>query len=337
MGLARNIESVKSLADIDICLVEEAEQVTEDSWLVLIPTIRKEGSEIWPIWNRRLRGSATDSRFIIDPPDDSCIVELNYRDNPWFPTELDAERLQDKEKRPGTYSHIWEGGYLESSETHPFMDYSIHPIPELDPVAYAKWAAGLYRVVSIDHSQCVGRDYFVIAEQGRDAYGKTYLLDLYRTNTADITERLKQSARFIRKRRPERLVIEDTSESRTFIDVLKLHFRDNDISMTITTPTASSRGSKEPYIVNWLEPLLDDGLYYAKQDACDIIHQELYSFDITKKDNLDDILDTLASGIRYLITPKVEKQVQAFKMTGIKGLDDQRKKLNRALKGKKVK
>lgn len=40
-----------------------------------------------------------------------CIVEMNYRDNPWFPASLEEERLDDKEKRPDSYGHIWEGEF----------------------------------------------------------------------------------------------------------------------------------------------------------------------------------------------------------------------------------
>jgi phage terminase large subunit len=39
-------------------------------------------------------------------------VELNWRDNPWFPETLNKKRLADKEKRPDQYPHIWEGDFV---------------------------------------------------------------------------------------------------------------------------------------------------------------------------------------------------------------------------------
>jgi phage terminase large subunit len=91
--------------------VDEAEPVSETAWEKAIPTVREEGSEIWLTWNPERKGSATHKRFREDPPVNSKIVEMNWRDNPWFPAVLDAKRLEDKAKRPDSYDHIWEGGF----------------------------------------------------------------------------------------------------------------------------------------------------------------------------------------------------------------------------------
>lgn len=119
-GLRHNAKEIKSTADIDICWVEEAEAVSESSWSVLIPTIRKAGSEIWLTWNPEDSDSATQRRFIANPPPDSMIVEMNWCDNPWFPEELDAERLHDLKHRPDTYGHVWDGECLEITEAQVF-------------------------------------------------------------------------------------------------------------------------------------------------------------------------------------------------------------------------
>jgi phage terminase large subunit len=119
-GLRHNAREIKSLDGIDICWVEEAESVSEASWSVLIPTIRKEGSEIWCTWNPEDSDSATSRRFIQNPPESCCIVKINYTDNPWFPAELEAERLHDLKYRPETYGHIWEGDCLEITDAQVF-------------------------------------------------------------------------------------------------------------------------------------------------------------------------------------------------------------------------
>lgn len=117
-GLRHNTSSIKSLAQIDICIVEEAEDVPESSWLDLEPTIRAPLSEIWIIWNRKKKGSPTSARFIDNPPPRSNIVQMNYCDNPWFPLELEEQRLHALEVMdPAVYRHVWEGAYLEMTES----------------------------------------------------------------------------------------------------------------------------------------------------------------------------------------------------------------------------
>jgi len=115
-GLRRSLDAIKSKARIMLAWVDEAEQVSDMAWQKLIPTVREEGSEIWVTWNPESKYSATHERFRVNPPKDSKIAELNYTDNPWFPSTLEAERIEDKEKRIDMYEHIWEGGFLVFSE-----------------------------------------------------------------------------------------------------------------------------------------------------------------------------------------------------------------------------
>lgn len=121
-GLRHNIGSIKSLAQIDLCIVEEAEDVPEASWQALEPTIRADKSEIWVIWNPRLEGSPVDQRFRQNTPPRTAIVEMNYTDNPWFTPVLEEQRLhQQHTLDPETYSHIWEGAYLAQSKATIFL------------------------------------------------------------------------------------------------------------------------------------------------------------------------------------------------------------------------
>lgn len=115
-GLRHNISSIKSMAQIDLCIVEEAEDVPESSWRDLLPTVRAPKSEIWVIWNPRLDGSPVDKRFVKATPPDTQIVTINHDDNPWFPIVLDAQRRYDQASMdPALYAHIWEGAYLTNS------------------------------------------------------------------------------------------------------------------------------------------------------------------------------------------------------------------------------
>ena len=115
-GLRHNYKSLKSTANIGICWIEEAETVSEESWRALTPTIRAPGSEIWATWNPERLDSPTRQRLILHPPTNSKIVEVNWRDNPWFPPELEQERQDDLRYRPDTYEHIWEGACLTRTD-----------------------------------------------------------------------------------------------------------------------------------------------------------------------------------------------------------------------------
>lgn len=116
IGLRHNLDSIKSKARIHLLWVDEAEPVSEAAWIKTTPTVREHGSEIWVTWNPERKGSATDLRFRQNQDDDMMIVEMNWRDNPWFPEVLEKERLRDQEVRPEQYSHIWEGGYKTAVE-----------------------------------------------------------------------------------------------------------------------------------------------------------------------------------------------------------------------------
>lgn len=108
-GLHHSIDEIKSMEAIDICWVEEAQNVSARSWDILIPTIRKENSEIWISFNPNLRTDATYKRFIENPPQNSVIKCVNWRDNPFFNKTLNDERLALKAVDLDLYNHIWEG------------------------------------------------------------------------------------------------------------------------------------------------------------------------------------------------------------------------------------
>jgi phage terminase large subunit len=110
-GLDRSIDSIKSKSRILLCWVDEAEPVTEEAWQILIPTLREEDSELWVTWNPKRKMASVEARFRQSKDPLVKTVEMNWRDNPWFPQKLDRERLRDLEERPDFYPHIWEGEY----------------------------------------------------------------------------------------------------------------------------------------------------------------------------------------------------------------------------------
>lgn len=121
-GLRHNSSGIKSLAKVDLTIVEEAEDVPEESWLALEATVfRQPKSELWAVWNPRVDGSPVDKRFRKTPPERSIVVEVNWNDNPYFPPGLDTLRQREQQRLdPATYAHVWEGAYLENSDSQVF-------------------------------------------------------------------------------------------------------------------------------------------------------------------------------------------------------------------------
>jgi phage terminase large subunit len=108
-GMRQNVAKVRSLEGIDICWVEEAATVLNRSWEVLIPTIRKDNSEIWVSFNPELDSDNTYQRFVISPPTDAVVRHVTWRDNPFFPSVLRREMEDLQAKDPDAYAHIYGG------------------------------------------------------------------------------------------------------------------------------------------------------------------------------------------------------------------------------------
>lgn len=109
-GLANTtIDSIKSFEGVDICWVEEAQNVSERSWEILIPTIRKAGSEIWISFNPSEESDPTYQRFVIKPPPSSIVHKINWDSNKFLPAELRAEKDYLYSVDPEAAAHVWGG------------------------------------------------------------------------------------------------------------------------------------------------------------------------------------------------------------------------------------
>lgn len=115
-GIKNNPTKIKSIEAIDICWIEEAENVSDESWNILIPTIRKEGSEIWLTWNPKNILDPTYQRFVVNPPDDMVDIVVNYTDNIYLPDVLRLEAESCKARDYDLYRHIWLGEPVADSE-----------------------------------------------------------------------------------------------------------------------------------------------------------------------------------------------------------------------------
>jgi phage terminase large subunit len=117
VGVRNNITAIKSMEGIDIFWLTEATHVSNHTWDTLLPTVRRDppfgpfskGSEVWIDFNPDLASDDTYKRWVLDPPDDSVVVEVNWRDNPWFPEILRKQLESMKAKDYDDYLTVWEG------------------------------------------------------------------------------------------------------------------------------------------------------------------------------------------------------------------------------------
>ena len=133
-GLRRSINEIKSMEGVDVCWVEEAQTISNNSWQILIPTIRKEGSEIWISFNPEQDSDPTFQRFVINTPPNSIKEKVGWEDNPHLPKTLEAERLYMLQVDPEAYAHVWGGECRQISDAVIFRNrYEIRDFDEPDP------------------------------------------------------------------------------------------------------------------------------------------------------------------------------------------------------------
>jgi phage terminase large subunit len=126
-GLRTNPDAVKSTEGLDIAAVFEANKVSQRSWDMLIPTVRKDGSEIWAEWNPEFATDPVDQLFRGEDgaPPGSIVRRVNYDDNPFFPAVLQQEMEWDRKRDAEKYAHIWLGEYQQHSEARVFKNWTV--------------------------------------------------------------------------------------------------------------------------------------------------------------------------------------------------------------------
>jgi phage terminase large subunit len=108
-GIARNLEEIKSTEGVDILWLEEAHYLNEEQWNVIEPTIRKDGSQVWLIFNPDEYTDFVYQKFVVDPPADAVVREINWQDNPYL-SRVMLEVIYDFYKRePESAPHVYGG------------------------------------------------------------------------------------------------------------------------------------------------------------------------------------------------------------------------------------
>jgi phage terminase large subunit len=124
-GIKSDPAKIKGFEEPDVCLGEEGENYSLESWKQLRPTIRNGigNSEIWISFNPRRREDPTSKIFIEKPSRHARVVTMNWDDNPWFPADLEIERQEalddirnardddERAQAQADYDHVWGGLY----------------------------------------------------------------------------------------------------------------------------------------------------------------------------------------------------------------------------------
>ena len=106
-GLWRHIDEIKSLEGVDVCWIEEAHNLTLEQWEILEPTVRKQGSQFWIIFNPQYTNDFVYQRFVVNPPPGSVVRQINYTENPFLSQTMidviEAKKAEDYEAFQHTY------------------------------------------------------------------------------------------------------------------------------------------------------------------------------------------------------------------------------------------
>ena len=147
-GMRHNIREIKSTEGVDICWAEEAQSMSAESWEILPPTIRKEGSEIWVSFNPDDENDPTYSRFVKSPPPGAIVRHVNFDQNPFFPEKMEKERQyslglitsarddSERAQAQADYDHIWLGMTQRKSAAGILKRWIIEPFDTPDDVQF---------------------------------------------------------------------------------------------------------------------------------------------------------------------------------------------------------
>lgn len=191
-GLRSNPDAVKSTEGLDIAAVFEANKVSQRSWDLLIPTVRKIGSEIWAEWNPEFATDPVDEMFRGEAgaPPGSIVRKVNWDQNPFFPEVLKQELEWDKKRDPEKYAHIWLGEYQKNSESRVFRNWTVQEFERPDGTLFRLGADWGY---SIDPSVLVR-----CSIEGNRLYVdyEAYMIGCEIVNLPDLFDRVPESRKW---------------------------------------------------------------------------------------------------------------------------------------------
>lgn len=186
----KNTDNLKSCEGVTKCWVEEGQNVTKHSWERLVPTIRRDDSEIWVSFNPELDTDETWRRFVVSPPPDAHVVKVNWSDNPWFPEVLRNEMRYMEQTDPAAFDHVWMGnprsavvGAIYENEMRAADNQGrICKVPyDRSAPVHTAWDLGYGDMVSIWMIQYIGFEHRVIDYEEGTAQAISHYLQRLQT------------------------------------------------------------------------------------------------------------------------------------------------------------
>ena len=120
-GLWRHIAEIKSLESVDVLWIEEGHSLTEAQWQILEPTIRKEGSQVWIVFNPDLATDFAYKRFVVSPPPDTIVRLINYDENPFLSATMvkiiEAAKAESDANGDDDFAHVYLGEPREDDDS----------------------------------------------------------------------------------------------------------------------------------------------------------------------------------------------------------------------------
>jgi phage terminase large subunit len=115
-GIARNLSEIKSMEGVDIAWHEECQLMTKEQWLTIDPTLRKNHSQHWMIFNPRLINDFTYQHFVLNPPEDTIVRKINYTENPFLSDTIKKRIAAFKKSNPDDFAHVYLGEPLTDDD-----------------------------------------------------------------------------------------------------------------------------------------------------------------------------------------------------------------------------
>lgn len=291
-GLKSNITSIKSINKLRVVLVDEAENVSQNSWDILLPTPRYGDVRIYVVFNPRFEDDPTYQQFVATDDPRKLVIDIQYSDNPWFPPSLERARQRDAKGDAGRYAWIWQGKFLQITDASIFGKKIVSRDFEID-ISFGEPLIGIDWGFSNDPNAVI------------EAYVKDNTL--YIRNAADkVGLELDDTAEWLVKHVP---IIQnytsraDSARPETISKVKK--DRDNPVSLIKACKKWSGSVIEGiAYIQSF-----DEIVIHPDAEACRA-EMTAYSF---KKDKFDEITaapqdedDHYADALRYALEPLIK-------------------------------
>ena len=294
-GLKSNVTSIKSITKLRVVLIDEAENVSQNSWDILRPTPRYGKVRIYVVFNPKFETDPTWQEFVAKKDDRTLHINIGWRDNPWFPESLNNQRLRDAKGDAGRYAWIWEGKFLQLSDASILGKKLTQRDFEIDE-SFGDPLLGVDWGFSNDPTAVI------------EAYAKGRTLYI-RNAAAKVGLELDDTARWLLSHVPKLKHYTSRADCARPETISKVQ-KDGDYAISLMKACEKWKGSVEDGVV-FLQSF-DEIVVHSDASCC---YAELLAYSY-KKDKLDeittDILDQnnhYADALRYACQPLIKRNL----------------------------